>query len=721
MSNNQKDKNDTSAILEEKMEEEEQVDDEGLLINGYDVVICGTGLTQSILAAALARVGKKILHCDSNDFYGDLDAVLTLDSIDDWITNVQTRNGSEEDTQESDGYVEGEDLILEPSESYSSLRIDSFSDSTSTMELDINMKVITTYGLGTIVELSSNKDIETENMNITIQLDNWKMADGKSPLVYFKGKSNYESEIIPFDKYVYEEHVQRKKRSFALDLSPALLYANGEAVDGLINSGVSEYCEFKSIIGLHLFMKNQSSKLKSKSDSSVSSLSKVPCSKRDVFQTKLLSPMDKRRLMKFLQTASDYAVAKSTKEFNSAKTKGDDKDDPGLDNEEVVTSLNERQLQQGRSLYRPQNKSVATTDLEDLQTCIKENMSFESYLKNKHSLSDHMMKIVIHAMAMGACNDKQSTYSVKDGMDNLCKHLQALGRYGGTAFLATLYGSGELSQAFCRSAAVHGGTYLLRRGVNSIKFDSTGKLSTVKLRGCVYDENFSIPEKELKTKNVVLPARMLKSKQNTSNALRLHRRICIIRGKLVKNESSDLFSETEQRNIIIVPPGDDTIGSKTVIHGLALDESMNIAPGPFGGVSFSILYLSMLQEDSKDDSGASTLAEASAILCGEECSEICHIAFSHLVDNAIESYHSYPKGVHLSTSRGMSFTVDSSFVEARRIFDSICPDENFLKLSSAMDELIKERKISEEEDEEVRMLKSAMEMANIISNENDKT
>ena len=66
----------------------------------------------------------------------------------------------------------------------------------------------------------------------------------------------------------------------------------------------------------------------------------------------------------------------------------------------------------------------------------------------------------------------------------------------------------------------------------------------------------------------------------------------------------------------------------------------------------------------------------------------------------------------------MSFTVDSSFVEARRIFDSICPDENFLKLSSAMDELIKERKISEEEDEEVRMLKSAMEMANIS---NDKT
>jgi hypothetical protein len=52
-------------------------DDEGLLLD-YDVVLCGTGLVQSILASALARAGKTVLHCDASDYYGELDAVWTL-------------------------------------------------------------------------------------------------------------------------------------------------------------------------------------------------------------------------------------------------------------------------------------------------------------------------------------------------------------------------------------------------------------------------------------------------------------------------------------------------------------------------------------------------------------------------------------------------------------------------------------------------------------------
>ena len=38
-------------------------------------------------------------------------------------------------------------------------------------------------------------------------------------------------------------------------------------------------------------------------------LYRVPCSKGDVFKSKLLSPVDKRRLMKFLQLITDYGMA----------------------------------------------------------------------------------------------------------------------------------------------------------------------------------------------------------------------------------------------------------------------------------------------------------------------------------------------------------------------------------------------------------------------------
>lgn len=59
---------------------EEEKDEEGLLLK-YDVVICGTGLVQSIVASALARAGKKVLHCDGDDMYGELDAVWGLDKF----------------------------------------------------------------------------------------------------------------------------------------------------------------------------------------------------------------------------------------------------------------------------------------------------------------------------------------------------------------------------------------------------------------------------------------------------------------------------------------------------------------------------------------------------------------------------------------------------------------------------------------------------------------
>ena len=57
-----------AAISEQEQEQEEPRDEEGLL-QKYDVIICGTGLVQSILASALARAGKSVLHCDGNDYY----------------------------------------------------------------------------------------------------------------------------------------------------------------------------------------------------------------------------------------------------------------------------------------------------------------------------------------------------------------------------------------------------------------------------------------------------------------------------------------------------------------------------------------------------------------------------------------------------------------------------------------------------------------------------
>ena len=57
----------------------------------YDVVIEGTGLAESILSAAAAWAGRKVLHVDKNTFYGSHWAALSITALYEWI---QQHSGS---------------------------------------------------------------------------------------------------------------------------------------------------------------------------------------------------------------------------------------------------------------------------------------------------------------------------------------------------------------------------------------------------------------------------------------------------------------------------------------------------------------------------------------------------------------------------------------------------------------------------------------------------
>ncbi|CAO2651106.1 Nn.00g094030.m01.CDS01 [Neocucurbitaria sp. VM-36] len=54
----------------------------------WDVLIVGTGLQQSLLALALSRSGKKILHIDENDYYGGAEAAFSLQEAEEWAQRV---------------------------------------------------------------------------------------------------------------------------------------------------------------------------------------------------------------------------------------------------------------------------------------------------------------------------------------------------------------------------------------------------------------------------------------------------------------------------------------------------------------------------------------------------------------------------------------------------------------------------------------------------------
>ncbi|KAK7053847.1 GDP dissociation inhibitor-domain-containing protein [Favolaschia claudopus] len=55
----------------------------------FDVIVLGTGLTNSIVAASLSKAGFKVAHIDHNPYYGALDASLSFEELVQW-QNTQT-------------------------------------------------------------------------------------------------------------------------------------------------------------------------------------------------------------------------------------------------------------------------------------------------------------------------------------------------------------------------------------------------------------------------------------------------------------------------------------------------------------------------------------------------------------------------------------------------------------------------------------------------------
>mmetsp|Transcript_20927 Transcript_20927/g.41690 ORF Transcript_20927/g.41690 Transcript_20927/m.41690 type:complete len:537 (+) Transcript_20927:239-1849(+) len=465
-----------------------------------------------------------------------------------------------------------------------------------------------------------------------------------------------------------------------------------------------------------------------------------------------LQLVDKRRLMKFLQLITDYGMVMASQ---SAEVAADDDDDALNDNnneeeipststnnngDDAIQSVNERHLHRGRALSRPQNKATpSSSDMESLIRCVRDGVSFSDFLRTVVKLPDRLAVVVVYALALspfgyntndannGPMSDamaRVSKYSTKDGVEDLLLHVTALGRFGNTAFLTAMYGSGELSQAFCRSGAVYGSTYMLRRPPLRITLEKDSpRVSGVVLGGegiAGFEDGL---DQEILCEHVIVPSTMIDpSVVRNAVRTRTYRRISILRGKLVKAEreqnDTDNSSETEQRYAIIIPPGTRGLSNQSAIHVLAFDDSVCVSPR---GKQYTVLHLTMTSPEDCDshdvfdetlgkavhhliESQLSTNEEASSV---EECH---HVSFSFTSDSPNNiTEDSQTTGLHIAYRDTQSITCDSAFREAKRIFDKICPDADFLGLSKKVEDEIVYRNEEDSDDEKV-VLDSAVTM-----------
>ncbi|KAM3075416.1 Rab proteins geranylgeranyltransferase component A, variant 2 [Clarireedia jacksonii] len=104
---------------------------ESLSETPWDLVIEGTGLKHSLLALALSRSDKKILHVDPNEYYGDEEAAFSLQEVEAWVKNLPGASFSNasiwtapDDTTKSKlGFSRAYNLTLSPQIIYTRSRL----------------------------------------------------------------------------------------------------------------------------------------------------------------------------------------------------------------------------------------------------------------------------------------------------------------------------------------------------------------------------------------------------------------------------------------------------------------------------------------------------------------------------------------------------------------------------------------------------------------------
>uniref|UniRef100_A0A8D8CDX9 Rab proteins geranylgeranyltransferase component A n=1 Tax=Culex pipiens TaxID=7175 RepID=A0A8D8CDX9_CULPI len=309
----------------------------------FDLIVVGTGLSESIVAAAASRIGKTVLHLDSNEYYGGFWSSFNLEALRKYAGECRGRITPGACEKVEEGFLP--------------------------------------LGRATFVE---NVGEEWFPFEEGVEVDGWN-----------------------------REKILKEFRRFNVDLAPKLLYSRGSMVELLISSNICRYAEFRAVDRVATIWNGR--------------IMTVPCSRSDVFTSRDVNVVEKRLLMKFLQSCASF-----------------ESDGSGTDEHR----------------------------LEDI-----EGKTFLEYLKS-HKLTPNLIHYLLYTIAMG--NDRTSC---REGLEGVKKFLLSLGRYGNSPFLFPMYGCGEIPQCFCRLCAVFGGIYCLSKSIEGITFKhSDGERSFQSLR-----------------------------------------------------------------------------------------------------------------------------------------------------------------------------------------------------------------------------------------------
>lgn len=94
-------------------------------------------------------------------------------------------------------------------------------------------------------------------------------------------------------------------------------------------------------------------------------------------------------------------------------------------------------------------------------------------LYDSYGLDSNTQAFIGHAMALHR-DDDYLLQPAKETVEAIQLYVYSFERYGKTPYIYPIYGLGGLPEGFSRLCAIHGGTFMLNKGVDEILFDDKG-------------------------------------------------------------------------------------------------------------------------------------------------------------------------------------------------------------------------------------------------------
>ncbi|XP_044253963.1 rab proteins geranylgeranyltransferase component A 2 [Tribolium madens] len=290
-----------------------------------------------------------------------------------------------------------------------------------------------------------------------------------------------------------------------------------------------------------------------------------------------------------------------------------------------------------------------------------ENKSFRAFLSDK-KLTPNLIHYVLYAIAMST-----DETPCLQGIQNTKRFLDSLGRFGKTPFLFSMYGSGEITQAFCRLSAVFGGIYALSQPLKGLILNGDNF------------EGITCGKQEIKAEFLVMGA-----EKAPPEFIKQHPQSYIARAILITDKSI-MDSEKEHLTLLLYPPEGDK-NSCVVIE-------LGCLTGTCPKDLFVVHLVSRQIEGPQID-----FKHIIQNLFGSEKAKILWSCYFSIPDsNDLDLRCETPKNVLLCPGPDIDLDYDYAVKNAKTIFMDIFPDCEFLPRAPDPEEIIIEGEPTEDQ------------------------